>query len=175
MEIIEKYGIKLMPVEIEDARLIIDMRTDDRKSRYISHTNSDIEEQIKWINSYKKRELERKEYYFIAVDDQDNKFSTYRIYNIEEDTAEIGSWVTKPGYKYPQNSIKVDLIMKEFVFEVLGFNQLKFEVRRKNTSVLKYHKIFNPLVVRETEEDVFFSLEKENYYKIRNSLFKNIK
>lgn len=175
MKIIEKYGIKLVPVEIEDAALIIEMRTDEKKSRYISHTNFDVEEQVKWIRSYKERELEGKEYYFIAIDDHNNKFSTYRIYNIEEDIVEIGSWVTKPGYQYPQNSIKVDLIMKEFVFEALGFNQLKFEVHKKNTSVLKYHKIFNPMMIKETEEEVGFSLEKENYYKIRNTLFKNIK
>ncbi|OPC00341.1 hypothetical protein BAS09_16790 [Elizabethkingia ursingii] len=175
MRVIEKYGIKLIPVDTEDARLIIDMRTDEKKSKYISSTNTDVEEQIKWIRSYKEREQKGKEYYFIAIDNEDNKFSTYRIYNIEDDIAEIGSWITKSGYQHPQNSIKVDLIMKEFVFDVLGFNHLRFEVRKKNVSVLRYHKMFDPKIIRETEDDIFFLLNKENYYKKRNTLFKNIK
>ncbi len=100
---IEKYGIKLQSVDIDDAEFIILIRTDTRKSRYISSTVSDVDLQIQWIKDYKQREAQNKEYYFIAIDENDEKFATYRVYNIEDDICEIGSWVSKPGYENANN------------------------------------------------------------------------
>jgi RimJ/RimL family protein N-acetyltransferase len=175
MENFSKYGVKMRFVEPTDALFIIDIRTDEKKKKYISATDISVEKQIQWINGYKLREQDRKEYYFIAVDEEGENFATYRVYNIENNTAEIGSWVTKPGYKKTENSIKVDIIMKEFVFEELGFDILNFEVRKENKSVLRYHKMFGPEVVKETEQDIFFVLNREEFFKNRNRLFKNIK
>lgn len=172
---IERYGIKLRSVNIDDAEFIIMLRTDSKKSRFISSTGSDIELQKKWIEGYIKREAENKEYYFIAIDEKGEKFATYRVYNIEDDICEIGSWVSKPGYKNTNNSIKVDLIMKEFVFETLKYSKVRFEVNKANTSVVKYHKLFNPILVRESEDNNYFILEKENFESRRNKIFNNIK
>lgn len=172
---IEKYGIKLNSVEIEDAEFIIILRTDNKKSRYISSTGSDIDLQKKWIKDYKQREAQNKEYYFIAIDENGEKFATYRVYNIEDDICEIGSWVSKPGYQNANNSIKVDLIMKEFVFEILKYSKVRFEVNKANTSVIKYHKLFNPVLVSESEDNNYFILEKENFESRRNKIFSNIK
>lgn len=170
---IEKYGIKLVPVELSDASFVIDLRTDIKKSRFISSTDADLQQQIDWIKGYKARESRGEEYYFIGIDENSERFATYRIYNIEPDQAEIGSWITKPGYSKAQNSIKMDIIMKEFVFEVLGFSKLKFEVRRENTSVVRYHKMFGPTIIKETDQDIFFLLSKENFYANRNKFLKS--
>lgn len=175
MDLIEKYGLKLIPVDSTDASFIISVRTDERKSRFISPTDTDIQNQIAWIDQYKVREKEGKEYYFIGIDEAGERFATYRVYNIKSDSAEIGSWVTKPGYNKAQNSVKLDILMKEFVYEVLGFSKLTFEVRKNNKSVLKYHKMFGPMIVQETENDIFFLLNKEDFYFNRNKFFKNIK
>ena len=172
---IEKYGIKLQSVDVDDAEFIILIRTDTRKSRYISSTGADIDLQIQWIKDYKEREAQNKEYYFIAIDENDEKFATYRVYNIEDDICEIGSWVSKPGYENANNSIKVDLIMKEFVFETLKYSKLRFEVNKANKSVVKYHKLFNPTLISESENNNYFILEKENFEIRRNKIFSNIK
>lgn len=170
-----KYGVNMRLVEPKDASFIIDIRTDEKRRKYISATDENIGKQIQWINNYKLREQKGKEYYFIAVDEDGESFATYRVYNIENNTAEIGSWVTKPGYNKTENSIKVDIIMKEFVFQQLGFDTLNFEVRKENKSVVRYHKMFAPQVIRETDQDIFFILNREDFFSNRNKLFKNIK
>lgn len=175
MNSIDKYGIVLRPIKVEDAQFIVDIRNDENKNKYISKTSNDVEQQIIWIEKYKVRENEGKEFYFIAVDKEGVSFSTYRVYDITNDAVEIGSWVSKPGYSAGMNSIKVDLIMKEFVFENLGFLKLNFTVNKQNTNVLKYHKIFQPTILSEDEENYYFELTKENYYLNRNKFFKNIK
>lgn len=172
---IDKYGIKLVAVELSDAQFIIEARTDPKKSRFISATDTDLDSQINWINEYKKRESKGEEFYFIGIDESGERFGTYRIYNIKSGVPVIGSWVTKPAYNKALNSIKMDIIIKEFVFEELKFSVLNFDVRTNNKSVLKYHKMFAPTVVHETELDIFFLLKKEDFYVNRDKFFKNIK
>lgn len=172
---IDKYGISLQTVEEEDAEIIINFRTDEGKSRFISATNDDIELQKDWIRNYKRREKNREEFYFIAIDENGEKFATYRVYNIEDDICEIGSWVSKPKYKNAVNSIKVDIIMKEFVFLTLGYKQLRFEVNKGNHSVVRYHKLFEPVIVKETKQNFYFVLEKTNFEEKRKRIFNNIK
>lgn len=173
--ILNKYDIILQSVEEEDAGFIIDLRTNAKKSRFISETNSSVEIQKEWIKKYKEREKEKQEYYFVAIDENKEKFATYRIYDIKKNICEIGSWVSKPNYANTINSIKVDIIMKEFAFDNLGFENVKFEVRKENFSVIKYHKLFEPIVVNETTDNIYFILEKQSFYKNRNRIFKNIK
>lgn len=163
MNPIEKYNIKLSLVEENDADFIIGIRTDFSRSRYISATNSDIEKQKLWIKEYKKRERAEEEFYFICTDEYEIKFATYRIYNKKEDSIEIGSFVSKPLYNNAINVIKVDVILKAYVFEELNFDKLKFEVRKENKSVVNYHKKFHPTLIDEDELNYYFILEKKDF------------
>lgn len=163
MNPINKYNLTLRLVEEKDADFIVAIRTDASKSRFISETNSDVEKQKFWIREYKKREKAGEEFYFIAIDENEVEFSTYRLYDIREDTVEIGSFVSKPFYDIPINVIKVDVILKAYVFEELGFNNLKFEVRKENKSVVNYHKKFNPTLIDEDELNYYFVLEKKAF------------
>ena len=163
MEKLNKYNIKLRFVEETDADFIIKLRTDTAKSRYISETDSDVEKQKLWIKEYKKREENGDEYYFIAIDENNIEFATYRIYNKRENSIEIGSFVSKPQYDNPINVIKVDVILKTFVFNVLNYSRLSFEVRKENKSVVNYHKKFNPTLVDEDTLNYYFVLDKEPF------------
>lgn len=160
---INKFNIKLRLVEEKDADFIIKIRTDTAKSRFISGTDSDVEKQKIWIREYKNREKNGDEFYFIAIDENNIEFATYRIYNKEQNAIEIGSFVSKPLYDNPINVIKVDVILKSFVFEELGFSYLKFEVRKENKSVVNYHKKFKPTLINEDALNYYFILEKETF------------
>ncbi|MEL1240094.1 GNAT family N-acetyltransferase [Flavobacterium flavipallidum] len=161
---ISNYNIKLRFVEEKDAAFILELRTDLSKSRFISQTDSDTEKQKEWIKNYKLREEKGEEFYFIASDVNEIDFATYRIYNKKEDTIEIGSFISRPSYNNPINVIKLDIIIKEYVFTVLGYQKLNFEVRKDNKSVVNYHKKFNPVIVNEDELNYYFVLEKEAFF-----------
>lgn len=163
MKPLSNYNIKLRLVEVTDANFIIALRTDALKSRFISPTDLDIEKQKVWIREYKKREKIGDEYYFVAIDQDNVEFATYRIYNKSNNSIEIGSFVSKPLYNKAINVIKVDVILKEFVFLSLGYNQLNFEVRKENKSVINYHKKFKPDLINEDELNYYFTLNKENF------------
>lgn len=168
--IINYKGINLRLVETNDASFIVSIRNNEKKSRFISNTSPDIDIQKQWIESYKKREQEQKEYYFIAFDENDEDFATYRIYKIDSGLPEIGSWVSKPNYLNIKNSIKVDIAIKNYVLNELNFDSLQFEVRKENLSVNNYHKLFQPKLVKTDDNNNYYILEK----KIFNACIQNI-
>ncbi len=159
-------------VEESDAEFIVDIRTDSSKSKFISFTNSNIEEQKKWIREYKNREKAEEEFYYIAIDENDEKFATYRLYNKNNNSIEVGSFVSKPFYKIALNVIKVDVILKTYVFEVLGYNSLNFEVRKNNKSVIIYHNKFKPQLTKEDDLNYYFKLEKDSFFANKNKFEK---
>jgi len=164
LHIIQKYNIKLRLIEENDAEFIVDIRTDINKSKFISSTDSNIEKQKQWIRNYKKRETINKEFYFIAIDENDEKFATYRLYNISNDSIEVGSFVSKPFYKIALNVIKVDVILKSYVFETLGYDSLNFEVRKNNKTVINYHNKFKPDLINEDDLNYYYKLEKNSFF-----------
>lgn len=159
----EFNNITLKLVEVIDAEFILNLRTDIVKQKYISATNNSLKEQVSWIKNYKLREKNGDEFYFIAIDENQERFALYRIYKIKTGLPEIGSWISKPGYKKFTNSILLDVLIKDFVFRNLNFEKLQFEVRKENITVNNYHKLFEPKKIREDELNNYYILDKASF------------
>ncbi|SHG40534.1 GNAT family N-acetyltransferase [Chryseobacterium sp. OV279] len=173
--IIEYKGIKLRFVETDDASFIVSIRNNEKKSRFISKTSPDVDAQKQWIQSYKEREQQQKEYYFIAFDENNEDFATYRVYKIDSGLPEIGSWVSKPEYSNVKNSVKVDMAVKDFVLNELNFDSIQFEVRKQNTSVNSYHKMFKPELIRSDDENNYYLLTKDTFNTVIPDILKKFK
>ena len=159
---INKYNLRLRLVELQDADFILNLRTNQKLNQYLSNTSLELSDQIKWIEQYKIRELKGIEYYFLAIDEDDIKLGTTRIYNIENNCFEIGSWLFSEIAPLG-TSIKADLMAREFGFESLGLEYCKFEVRKANIKVLKYHYKFNPEIIGEDDSNIYFKLSKNDF------------
>jgi RimJ/RimL family protein N-acetyltransferase len=173
---LQAEDVSLRLIENEDAHFIVDLRTDQRLGQNLSHTSSKVEDQIDWIIEYKKREAEKKEFYFIFEDSNKKPWGTVRLYNFNENSFTIGSWICLPNNK-DKIAIKAWLLCVEFGFETLNFDVLLFDVRKKNTSVLYYAKLYHPILIAEDELNYFFELHKATFYKNREKVIKllNIK
>ena len=158
---IDKYGVKLKLVEVEDANFILELRNNISLNNHISPTSTKLIDQINWIEEYKNREKIGLEYYFITLVNG-KKMGTTRLSDLDNKFFELGSWV------FSQNSpagvsIKADIITRELGFEILGFDYCKFSVRKANKSVLKYHLNYKPEVVKEDDLNIYFKLSKSNF------------
>lgn len=160
--IFSKYGITLRTVTEQDAQFILDLRTDPDLNEFISSTSNDINQQIDWIRKYKEREINNQELYFITLDNNGNKCGTTRLYNFRNNKFELGSWIFLKEAPFGV-SIKADILSKEIAFEELKFDTCTFEVRKKNLSVIKYHKMYQPAIIGECEKNWYFELSKENF------------
>lgn len=150
-------------VEVSDAEFINKIRNDVKLSRFISFVEDNVEKQGEWIKAYKERESKKCEYYFIIEDENGNKYGTIRLYNLKDDSFEHGSWVFLP--KSPDNiSIRSEIWIREHAFNELGMNLNKYEVRKLNKTVLMYHRLWNPVLVKEDENNFYFELSKKSFY-----------
>lgn len=168
---IEKYNIKLRFVEPEDAAFILSLRTNEKLSRHISPTQNDLNGQIDWINLYKEREKLGKEYYFITIGLDGQRFGTTRLSELEGDCFELGSWLFDPNAPTGV-AIKADIITREIGFDILGFDYCKFNVKKLNKNVLKYHLAYNPEISFQDDVDINFRLDAISFKKHRDKLIK---
>jgi acetyltransferase-like isoleucine patch superfamily enzyme/RimJ/RimL family protein N-acetyltransferase len=169
MDIINKYGIFLRLVEIEDAEFILKLRNNPDLNKFISPTSSSLVEQSRWIQNYKINERKGLEYYFIVSDQLGNKYGTIRLYNWDGESFEIGSWLFLKNSPLGM-AVKAHILGYEIGFEKFNTELCRFEIRKENKNVLKYVEFFKPEITKIDEINVYFKLSKENFYKRKNKL-----
>jgi len=165
---IVKYGLKVRLVNENDAKFIVQLRTNPKLSRYIHPTGSDINKQIEWIKAYKLREEKGNEFYFV-FSIGNKPVGLNRIYNIEEESFTSGSWVFDPAAPF-ESSVASALITRTIAFELLGKEiENSFDgCHIENKKVLKFNLMLG-MKITGTRTEVMgtyytFSLTKSDFY-----------
>lgn len=171
---VKAKNISMRMISKSDAEFIVKIRTESKASRFISPTSHEVEDQIKWIDEYYKREVEEKDYYFIYEDDDKTSWGAIRLYDISDDGFVIGSWVSLPGGP-GQISIKAWLLAVEFGFNSLNLENCFLDVRKKNVYVHFFLKFFSPKLIKEDELNYYYSFKKETYISGREKAIKLLK
>ena len=161
MEISGK-NINFRTVEIEDAVFIFEMRQNTLKTKYLSKFEGKVEDQKTWIQDYKQREKEKKEFYFVIGSKENEKLGLVRMYDFKDDSFCWGSWLIKEDAP-KTTAIESALQVYEFGFYTLGFEKSHFDVRKGNDKVIAFHQRFGAKIVSEDELDYFFNFEKIDY------------
>lgn len=164
-----KYGVALRFVETNDAEFILALRTDPKLSQFISMSSPNLSDQITWIKKYKERERAGLEFYFIAQDMYGKKYGTIRLYNFDERSFEIGSWLFLTNSPFGM-AVKAHFLGIETGFEILKADYCRFEIRKGNIGVLNYMKDFKTNLISEDQENYYFTLSKEDFYLRKNKL-----
>lgn len=158
------YGknINMRIVEIEDAEFIYNMRQNQNKTKYLSKVTGTVESQKEWIKSYKQREEDKKEFYFVIESKDEEKLGLVRMYDFRDESFCWGSWLIKEDAP-KSTAIESALQIYEFGFYGLGFEKSHFDVRKGNDKVIAFHQRFGAKIVDENELDYFFNFEKSDY------------
>ena len=158
--------VNLREVTVSDAKFILDLRCDPKKSRFLNKTEYNIDKQIAYINRYLTLD---NEWYFIVENKQHTPLGTVRIYDVQGTQYTGGSWLMKEG-STPAEVIEGSLLLRNYAFNVLGFEKDYYDVRKGNKKVLRYHKICGAKIVDENDIDCFFELTKEEFNKKKSQL-----
>ena len=164
---LESLGLEVRLVNEMDVDYILSLRTNKHLTRFIHQTENDRDKQLAWIRHYKKREYEGREYYFIYFLDG-KAVGLNRIYNIFEYYGTIGSWICSPGND-TEISLATYILMFDLMFEHIELDITLFDVRKVNKHVWKLHKMLGAQPVGESDIDYYFTLNKDTYYKNRES------
>lgn len=165
-----KYGLNVRLVNESDAEFILKLRTNAKLSRHIHSTDNDLDQQIRWIKEYKKREEVGREYYFIYLKGE-NPIGVSRISNIYEYFGLGGSWLCSPDND-PIDSMKTPFLANDICFDEIGLDYIVLDVRKANTHVWKFHEKCGAIRIGESDIDYYYYLYKDNYKRKRDKILK---
>ncbi|MEO5669314.1 MAG: hypothetical protein ABIR26_01370 [Ramlibacter sp.] len=146
--------VSLRDVEVGDANFILSLRLDPKKSRYLSVTSDDLQDQISWLREY---EQSGNQAYLVAQDMKGERLGCVRIYDPVGLSYSWGSWLMVDGLS-PLISLETAVLVYAYARH-LGFETARFAVRRANTYVWRFHeRIFGARRVQETEDEYLYEL-----------------
>jgi hypothetical protein len=158
---IEYQDLTLRPANEADAEFLLRLREPAADKGLIHHSVSSLADQRQWLANYRLRESRGEEFYFVVLCNG-KPCGTTRLTEIKTNSFTSGSWVFVPeAPKFA--ALKSLIINRLFGFTVLDKKTCFFDVRKHNTSVLRFHQMFGGVKIRETDQDVFFRISRSEY------------
>lgn len=147
-------SLVLRDATTNDAKFILSLRTDSRKSMHLSSTAPELKKQVAWLEAYADKQDEA---YFIIENQHSEKLGTVRLYDPQGNSFCWGSWILKDG---APNSAAIEsaLMIYAYAIDHLGFEQSHFDVRKGNESVWRFHERFGAVRIAETEQDYLYKI-----------------
>jgi RimJ/RimL family protein N-acetyltransferase len=130
-------GHRLRPVELSDARFIVEARASGERTRYLHRVPFDEDRQRAWLERY----FERKgDYYFVIERLADSEpVGLVGIYEVDGDQAEWGRWVVLPD---SVAAIPSAILVYDTAFETLGLRRCYCRTVAENRRVVSFHDSF---------------------------------
>ncbi len=143
-KVVKGEFVSLRPVELSDAEFIVSIRNIERNARYINKTSTDIQAQIDWMIQEKS---DPTSYYFLIVDEDDQKIGTISIYNIDDSRGEFGRWICSGN---ALQSLESALLIHRYAFERLGLKEVYTRTLAENKKVVSFHRQFGALLPQKS-------------------------
>lgn len=169
--ILQSKTIRLRAVEESDAEFILSLRINATYNKFLSSVQNDVEKQKDWIRSYKVKESNKEEFYFIIETLDKTPCGTVRVYDFQDNSFSWGSWILNEK-KTRTAAIESALLVYIFGFEVLEFSHCHFEVMKGNEKVISFHEKFNATQIDEDDEHYYYEIKPNDIINIKNK-FKN--
>lgn len=132
---VERFGVRLRPVNLADAGLIVRLRNSPHALAFIGDSAQTVPEQETWLERHFQQP---DDYCFIIETAQDGRgVGMLGIYGIAGDTGEWGRWVIEPGV--PAAAASAWLVL-QVCFETLGLQTVRGLIVETNKEVLSFHE-----------------------------------
>ena len=164
MNKLSSKNINLRLVEIDDAEFIVNLRL--KKGKFLSKIDANISKQIEWIDQYKKREEDQKEYYFIIEDKKKIRLGTIRIYDIshQKKSFTFGSFIVdRDNCDNKFVALESITTIFGFAFNNLSLKDCFFNSRKNNKKANNFYKKFKAKIIKEDKIDYFYQYTRKNF------------
>jgi RimJ/RimL family protein N-acetyltransferase len=136
--VLNGYGCRLRPVEIGDAKTIVDLRRSPFAAPYLGDTSPDVLDQEIWLERYFMRDGD----YYWMIDDEgqgETSVGTFSLYDVSGQVGTVGRWVQAPDATF--SAVAPTLLAYRYAFEELNLERLVFNVVASNKKVLRFHRL----------------------------------
>lgn len=162
-----KY-VTLREVMLDDAALIIELRTSERAQLVLHHTDPDVEKQREYLRKYFAK---NDEWYFIVEDRSGKAIGCFGVYGLTEDSAVTGRWVMRES-KDPRPAIESKLLLSDFVYEQLGLDNVRTDTSEKNVAMQSLYRMLGCDELYRKDGIIYYNMPRSTYEKNKNKLLR---
>ena len=138
---------------VEDAELILNLRTDGKKGRFLSATSDSLEAQQAWLHAYG---ISTGQAYFM-IEREGQAIYMVRLYDVLGKSFCWGSWIIADGQP-AHVAIESALIVFAYALDYLGFEQAHFDARKANEKVWRFHECLGVKRAVDSDSDCLYVL-----------------
>ncbi len=161
----------LLPLSRNDSENIVKLRNQDKNRLLLTQIQElSIEDQNKWYDAYAMR---NDDIYWCIYDKKHQFIGTTRLYNIEKNICEHGSFMVDEEYaEGAPYALEALILTMDFAFDVLHIDHVCNECRTDNKIMNNLSKrlgfVFQKKTVLRGIEHNYYLLDYDNYEKHRS-------
>lgn len=161
---VEGPNLHLRLIDRDDAAYVYSLRTDPTLSQHLSAVDGTVQDQRRWIDSYKGREARGEEFYFIIERHDGVPCGTVRIYEISGESFSWGSWILD-GNKLRKAALESAMLSFRFGFKHLELNLARIDVRADNHHAIAFYRRFGMAEIRQSNDEINFEYTRAQFEK----------
>lgn len=166
------HRLAMRLVEPSDATFIHGLRTDPAFNRHLSVVTGDVADQRAWIEGYKQREAEGREFYYVFERlDDGAACGLVRLYEITQSNFTWGSWIMADN-KPAKGALESALLSFEIGFETLDRPLALVDVRRDNAHAFAFYQRLGMRELRRDEQDIYLDYSRDQFRAARDELWR---
>lgn len=146
----------------DDAEYVHQLRTDPAYNAHLSQVRGTMEDQRRWIEAYKAREIERRELYYVIERQDGVRCGLVRLYEITPESFTWGSWILDSN-KPRKAALESAVLSFGVGFDGLSLKSAFVDVRRDNDKALAFYRRLNMTELRQDDRDIFFIYPRERF------------
>jgi RimJ/RimL family protein N-acetyltransferase len=150
----------------DDADYVQNLRTDPKYNLHLSKVTGTANDQRRWIESYKAREADGHELYYVIERRDGVRCGLVRLYEIGAESCTWGSFILD-AHKPQKAALESLYLIFQIVFEFLSLRRTVFEARKRNEIALTLYRRFGAKQVKEDAENIYFVYEREQFERDR--------
>jgi len=159
---VEGPNLTLRLICAEDAAYVHALRTDAAYNRHLSEVRGTVEDQRRWIESYKTRETDLRELYYVITRKDDTRCGLVRLYNIEAESFTWGSWILDHN-KTRKAALESAVLSFGVGFNGLGLSQALLDMRIGNDRALAVYQRLGITELRRDDHNIYFTYLRSRF------------
>lgn len=155
-------NLTLRLIQPDDADYVHALRINPTYNRHLSEVRGTAEDQRRWIEGYKAREVDRRELYYVIQRKDGTRCGLVRLYDTSADSFTWGSWILDHN-KTPKAALESAVLSFGVGFDHLGLSLAHVDVRIGNDRALAFYKRLGMSEVRRDATDIYFTYPRSRF------------
>jgi hypothetical protein len=159
---VEGPNLVLRLIGADDADYVHGLRTDAAYNTHLSEVRGTAQDQRRWIESYKAREADRQELYYVIERKDGIRCGVVRLYNLSQDSFTWGSWILDNA-KTPKAALESAVLSFGVGFDGLGMSHALVDARIGNDRALAFYRRLGMTELRRDDLNIYFSYLRSQF------------